>query len=161
MGGTVLFYNSTRKKKAQKGENMKTVEKERVTPGGRKFELFGGCLGNGTTVCNKAVEENGDYKIIAHISNSGKIVWYIKDPEKYVPAEDMEKIHEWADAARNKFLESWKKLPDLRKYEVILNEIGYLPLLNHPLKEQLKACTDLHKKVELLEKIYFEREGVK
>lgn len=28
----------------------------------RKFELFYGYLGNGTTVCNKAVEENGDYK---------------------------------------------------------------------------------------------------
>lgn len=27
-----------------------------------KFELFCGCLGNGTTVCNKAVTENGDYK---------------------------------------------------------------------------------------------------
>lgn len=28
----------------------------------RKFELFYICLGNGITVCNKAVEENGDYK---------------------------------------------------------------------------------------------------
>ena len=37
-----------------------------------KFELWFGCLGNGTTVCNKAVTENGDYKKIAHISEGGK-----------------------------------------------------------------------------------------
>lgn len=41
----------------------------------KKFELFMGCLGNEITVCNKAVEENGDYKIIAHIANCGKITW--------------------------------------------------------------------------------------
>lgn len=37
-----------------------------------KFELFMCCLGNGVTVCNKAVMEYGDYKHIAHISDSGK-----------------------------------------------------------------------------------------
>ena len=42
-----------------------------------KFELFYGCLGNGTTVCNKAVEENGDYKKIAHISEGGNIRLYV------------------------------------------------------------------------------------
>lgn len=39
----------------------------------KKFELFMCCLGNGTTICNKAVEEYGDYKIIAHIADCGKI----------------------------------------------------------------------------------------
>ena len=28
----------------------------------KKFDLFMGCLGNGVTVCNKAVEQHGDYK---------------------------------------------------------------------------------------------------
>ena len=28
----------------------------------KKFELFMGCLGNGITLANKAVEENHDYK---------------------------------------------------------------------------------------------------
>lgn len=37
-----------------------------------KFELFMGCLGNGITVCNKAVMEHGDYKYIAHIRETGK-----------------------------------------------------------------------------------------
>ena len=42
-----------------------------------KFELFIVYLGNGATVCNKAVEENGDYKKIAHIAECGKITWYV------------------------------------------------------------------------------------
>lgn len=125
----------------------------------QKFELFGGCLGNGTTVCNKAVEENGDYKKIAHISNGGRIKWYIKNPESYVPAEDMKKIQGWADSARQKFIEEWNRLPDIKKYARILDRLGhpFLLKLDPSVKEELKACTDLHEKVLLLEKIYFEK----
>ena len=35
----------------------------------RNFKLFLGCLGNGVTVCNSAVMEDGDFKMVAHISN--------------------------------------------------------------------------------------------
>ena len=123
----------------------------------KNFELFGCCLGNGTTVCNKAVLENGDYKTIAHISNGGRIKWYIKNPESYVPADAMQIINGWADTARQKLMEYWDRLPDIKKYEKMLNEISYEELLQHPMKEQLKNCTDLHEKVLLLEKIYFEK----
>lgn len=126
----------------------------------KKFELFGGCLGNGTTVCNKAVEENGDYKVIAHISNGGRIKWYIKNPQEYVPAADLKIIQGWADSANQKFMEEWNRLPDIKKYSRILDRLGYPWFLDSKLdeetKEQLKACTDLHEKVGLLEKIYFE-----
>lgn len=44
-----------------------------------KFELFMGCLGNGVTVCNKAVTEHGDYKTIAHISEHGHIKLYVSE----------------------------------------------------------------------------------
>lgn len=120
------------------------------------FELFGGCLGNGTTVCNKAVTENGDYKTIAHISEGGRISWYIKNPERYVPEKDMKTIQQLCKDARNKFMSYWDVLPDIRKYEIILDSIPFTVLLEHPLKEQLKACTDLHEKVAMLEKIYIE-----
>lgn len=123
----------------------------------KKFELFGGCLGNGTTVCNKAVIENGDYKTIAHISNGGRIKWYIKNPQEYVPMKDMKIINGWKHAAREKFMEEWNRLPDIRKYGKMLDTIPYSVLLDHPLADQLKACTDLHEKVALLEKIYFEK----
>lgn len=55
-----------------------------------KFELFCGCFGNGTTVCNKAVTENGDYKKIAHISEGGNIRLYVA--ESYIPADEMDEI---------------------------------------------------------------------
>ena len=31
----------------------------------KNFELFLGCLGNGVTVCNSAVIENGDFKMVS------------------------------------------------------------------------------------------------
>ena len=122
----------------------------------KSFELFGCRLGNGTTVCNKAVMENGDYKKIAHISDGGRIKWYVKNPESYVPADNMKTIQEWADAANKEFMEYWNRLPDLNKYEKMLDTVPYTVWLCCPLKEQLKNCTDLHEKVLLLEKIYFE-----
>lgn len=36
-----------------------------------------GYLGNGLTVRNRAVEENGDYQTIAHISSEGEIRYYV------------------------------------------------------------------------------------
>ena len=38
----------------------------------KNFELFMGYLGNGLTVCNKAVEEHGDYKKSAIFNHMGK-----------------------------------------------------------------------------------------
>ena len=41
------------------------------------FDIGMGYLGNGLTVWNRAVEENGDYQNIAHISNEGEINYYV------------------------------------------------------------------------------------
>ncbi len=53
-----------------------------------KYDLMFGCLGNGTTVFNKAVEISGDYKKIAHIADYGAITWY----EERTPATVKETI---------------------------------------------------------------------
>lgn len=46
---------------------------------GQKFELFIGFTGCGYTYCNKAVENNGEYKKIAFVdAYTGKITWYQK-----------------------------------------------------------------------------------
>lgn len=58
------------------------------------FELFIGYLGNGATVCNKAVQENGDYKTVAHVSNCGNIKLYVQP--SYIPDAEMKKIEEVA-----------------------------------------------------------------
>ena len=62
------------------------------------FELFIGYLGNGATVCNKAVQENGNYKTVAHISTAGNIKLYVKDD--YIPQDSMKKIKTTAQSHR-------------------------------------------------------------
>lgn len=62
------------------------------------FELFIGYLGNGATVCNKAVQENGNYKTVAHISTAGNIKLYVKDD--YIPQDSMIKIKTTAQSHR-------------------------------------------------------------
>lgn len=85
----------------------------------KKFELMLCCLGNGVTCCNKAVEVNGDYKIVAHISNEGNIRLYVN--ESYIPAQDMEKIRAHAKAAKENFLYKWSKLTDFQKIDKLLD----------------------------------------
>ena len=68
-----------------------------------KFELFMCYLGNGVTVCNKAVMEYGDYKHIAHISDSGKIKLYVS--ESYIPVEDMRRIEQATAEQRKNILD--------------------------------------------------------
>ena len=85
----------------------------------KNFKLWMGCLGNGITVCNSAVEEHEDYKHIAHISDSGKIALYV--PKNYIPVEDMQKIEQAAAEQRKTFLNEWNKQSDIRKYEKLLD----------------------------------------
>lgn len=90
-----------------------------------KFELWLGCFGNGLTVCNKAVEVNGDYKTVAHISNAGNIKLYVK--ESYIPREDMERIKEVAENNKKSFIEKLKadiKANPSRVYRKMLEEIS-------------------------------------
>ena len=86
-----------------------------------KFALFMCCLGNGVTVCNKAVMEYGDYKHIAHISDNGKIKLYVS--ESYIPVEDMKRIEQVATKQRQEFMTYWNKLTDIQKYEKLLDSL--------------------------------------
>ena len=74
---------------------IKNVRKKMSKGGGvGKKEVaigFGG-LGNGTTVWDKNRIQNGDYKIIAHISDSGKITYH----DKKLPQTAITKIEEFA-----------------------------------------------------------------
>lgn len=120
-----------------------------------KFELFMCCMGNGTTVCNKAVTEHGDYKQIAHISEHGHIKFYVS--ESYIPADVMQKIKEVAEADKQKFLEEWNKKDYLGKREYMMDiptiACGYnaVSLIN---KENTHLS--IEKRVELMEKAFFE-----
>lgn len=86
---------------------------------GGKFELWFGCLGNGTTVCNKAVTVNGDYKVIAHISNGGNIQFYM--PVSSIPTDAMERIEAMASMTTESSRRKFEQLPILKQYEMILD----------------------------------------
>ena len=57
-----------------KVKDLPPEEKTDETPA---FDIGMGYLGNGLTVWNRAVEENGDYQNIAHISKEGEIHYYV------------------------------------------------------------------------------------
>ena len=56
---------------------VKELPPEEKTDEAPAFDIGMGYLGNGLTVWNRAVEENGDYQTIAHISDEGKIHYYV------------------------------------------------------------------------------------
>ena len=120
------------------------------------FELFMGYLGNGCTVCNKAVYEHGDYKTIAHISNAGNIKLYVK-PD-YIPADAMKSIENTARNHREKTIKYLDlELSSLQGYSRILDRIcDYTPYsVWHNLFDDLKNLKQSEKN-ELLKKIYLE-----
>ena len=56
---------------------VKALPPEEKTDESPAFDIGMGYLGNGLTVWNRAVEENGDYQTIAHISDEGEIRYYV------------------------------------------------------------------------------------
>ena len=56
---------------------VKELPPEEKTGEAPAFDIGMGYLGNGLTVWNRAVEENGDYQTIAHISDEGEIRYYV------------------------------------------------------------------------------------
>lgn len=121
----------------------------------KKFELFMCCMGNGTTVCNKAVTEHGDYKQIAHISEHGHIEFYV--PKNYIPIAELDRILSCAEADKRKFLEEWNKKDYIGKWSYMMNittiGCGYnaVQLVNKD-NEHLSMSD----RVELMEKVFFE-----
>lgn len=88
----------------------------------KKFKLFMGHLGNGITVCNKAVEENGDYKSVAHIAECGKITWYV-NPVGHVPADALLKIEHVANAQHEKWEQWLSSMPKFQQYQTLLDAV--------------------------------------
>ena len=113
----------------------------------KKFELFSCCLGNGITVCNKAVTEHGDYKTIAHISEGGNIKLYVS--ESYIPAIEMGKIKAMAKSQKEKFQKRFESLPDLEQYGKILDNVPCSKLIEFtkdkkPLAEKLPEMREYY-----------------
>ena len=117
----------------------------------KKFELFMCCLGNGITVRNKAIVENGDYKIIAHIAECGKIKWYV-NPIGYVPSDALLKIEHTANVQHEKWEQWLSSMPKIQQYEKLLNAV--------PLNVMLYAMDlggGLERKIHYLKKVCYEK----
>ena len=116
----------------------------------KNFELFMCCLGNGVTVCNKAVMENGDYKQIAHISNCGKITWYV-EPSK-IPGDALLKIEHDADAMNENFEKWLESMPKSMQYEKLVDMV--------PLNIFLYVSNlggGLERKIEYLKNVFYQK----
>lgn len=120
----------------------------------KKFELFMCCMGNGTTVCNKAVIEQGDYKTIAHISEHGNIKLYVS--ENYIPPDAMQKIKSVAAESKERFLESWNKKSYIQKWEYMMDipaiGCGYNAM---QLVDRENKNLSMKDRVVLMEKVFF------
>lgn len=108
-----------------------------------------GCLGNGITVCNKAVKEHGNYKVIAHIRDTGQIKWYV-NCLSYVPVESLLKIEHSANVQ----YEQWKKwfdsMTEYKQYEYLLDNVSVAIML-----EVFKMECSLAEKIDFLKQEYF------
>nr|DAH26891.1 MAG TPA: hypothetical protein [Caudoviricetes sp.] len=91
----------------------------------KKFELFMCCMGNGISVSNSAVTEYGDYKYIAHISETGNIKYYVC--ADYIPEESKAKIENAAENQCQEWEKYFSSLPDIKQYSYIME---HLPLDN-------------------------------
>lgn len=112
-----------------------------------KFELWFGCFGNGTTVCNKAVTRNGEYKKIAHISDGGNIRLYVA--ESYIPAEAMENIRAMAKRNAAEFQKRFERLPESEQYGKILDRVQHQNFMEfvgdkRPLAEKLPGMREYY-----------------
>ena len=63
-----------------------------------EYDIGMGYLGNGLTVWNRAVEVNGDYQNIAHISPEGEITYYVQD----LPQSVVERIEQATEREKPK-----------------------------------------------------------
>lgn len=117
----------------------------------KKIKLFMCCLGNGVTVCNQAVQEDGSYKIIAHIANCGKITWHV-NPCTYVPGADLMKIEHAADVQRIDW-ENWlDSMPEAKQYEKLLETVPHVVFMH-----VLRMPGDMADKIAYLKQVCYEK----
>ena len=84
-----------------------------------KYDIGMARKGNGLTVYNKAEEENGDYKNVAHIDNKGKIKYY----DKKLPSKIKKEIEAEAKKMMEVKTEGTMKLKNLLKESIGIGEL--------------------------------------
>ena len=96
-----------------------------------KYDIGMARKGNGITVYNKADEESGDYKNVAHIDNNGKVKYF----DKSIPADVKKKIEAEADKIVGESKKS-TKLTDVLKESVAMGRVYSNPYARSFMKEE-------------------------
>ena len=106
-------------------DHLKVVEKYREEKA-VEFDIGMGYLGNGLTVWNRAVEVNGDYQNIAHISPEGEITYYVQDlPQSVVERiEQAAKREKLKDAALPEFYQAYLETKADNPNSLVLYQMG-------------------------------------
>ena len=104
---------------------VKELPPEEKTDEAPAFDIGMGYLGNGLTVWNRAVEENGDYQNIAHISSEGEIHYYVDG----LPEDVVIQIEKAADREKenNRFVSTYREYSELKNKNpdhILLYQIG-------------------------------------
>jgi hypothetical protein len=81
---------------SQASSNYHEYGKNESVNEAKKYDIGAGYMGNGLTIWNRAEQQHGDYRTIAHIDNYGKIS--IRD--KQIPSNVMKMIEDWAIAMK-------------------------------------------------------------
>ena len=117
----------------------------------KKFELFMGCLGNGVTVCNKAVMEHGDYKTIAHIAECGKITWYVEPSS--IPGDALLRIEHNADTMRANWEKWLNDMPTMKRYETLLDKVPHIAFMHVIQNKEM----DIEEKIAYMKNVCYEQ----
>ena len=91
-----------------------------------EYDIGMGYLGNGLTVWNRAVEVNGDYQNLAHISPEGEITYYVQNlPQSVV--ERIEQTAEREKAEKNtlpEFYQAYLEIKADNPNSIVLYQMG-------------------------------------
>ena len=104
---------------------VKELPPEEKTDEAPAFDIGMGYLGNGLTVWNRAVEENGDYQNIAHISSEGEIHYYVDG----LPEDVITQIERAAEQEKenNRFVSAYREYSELKNENpdsILLYQLG-------------------------------------
>ena len=104
---------------------VKELPPEEKTDKAPAFDIGMGYLGNGLTVWNRAVEENGDYQNIAHISSEGEIRYYVDG----LPEDVITQIERAAEQEKenNRFVSAYREYSELKNENldsILLYQLG-------------------------------------
>lgn len=114
------------------------------------MKLSGFCYANGVHWCDTSVYNDGYFKCLAIVKNSGLINWKVK--KENLPDEIVKRIENDSKNTKERFMESWRSLPQIVKYQRIIDVFTISELV-----EFFKTRLSAEETIKKYEQLYFER----